>query len=64
MANAEMETALDVARRYQDDLVRTAEPVPMPKEVSQEEKDTFQKQIGVTRAVLRRAVKTLARSWR
>ena len=38
LANAELDAALEVAKRYQDDMVRQGNPVPMPKEVSEEEK--------------------------
>ena len=42
MANAELDAALEVARRYQEDMVRHGIPVPMPKEVSAEEMERHQ----------------------
>ena len=38
LANVELDVALDVAQRYQDDLVRHGTPVPIPKDVTPEEK--------------------------
>ena len=39
LANAEMEAALEVAKRCQDDLVRHGEAIMLPKDVSPQEKD-------------------------
>ena len=42
IANAELDAALEVAKRYQEDMVRHGVSVPMPKEVSAEEMERHQ----------------------
>ena len=39
LANAEIEAALDVAKQYQDDLIKHANPLPMPKDVTPAERE-------------------------
>eukprot|EP00435_Cladocopium_sp_Y103_P067009 s658_g29.t1 len=39
LANAEMDAALEVAQRYQEDLVRSGDPIPRPRNVDQKERE-------------------------